>query len=244
MAHLYQSANTEYEYMAQAAVNSTPFTMAAWFKCADELDRRMVMSIANSGSDVYYWAITVFNTVQQGWIIARDSGGVGSCLTTNTWSAGAWHHLCGIFAASDSRRIVLNGDWANSGTSVVSRTPSGVNKTAVGVNCRSTLQWPMNGSIAEAAIWNVALNQAEVSILAKGYSPLFVRPQNLVEYWNLINLPPVSRMSGNSLTAAGAVSKSSHCPILQPSGRLIQYKPAPGLNIAVLAEHYRKMRVA
>ena len=43
-----------------------------------------------------------------------------------------------------------------------------------------------SGSIAEVAFWSTALSDAEVAILAKGYSPLFVQPQNLFFYAPLI----------------------------------------------------------
>ncbi len=43
-----------------------------------------------------------------------------------------------------------------------------------------------DGRIAEVAIWDVILTADEAAILSKGYSPLFVRPQNLVAYWPLI----------------------------------------------------------
>lgn len=219
MAHGYERASSEYEYMSQAAITGPPMTMAAWFNTTDMDNHQVVMSIANSGSDINYWNIFAAgaNPGDHAYSTARDSDGTNFSETTNGYSSGVWHHICGVFAAADDRTIVLDGDWANRGTSAVSRSPSGVNKTAIGVNCRQTLQWYMNGKIAEAAIWNAGLTEAENAILAKGYSALFVRPQNLIEYWNLFVLAPVSRITGNQLTKVGQPSKEPHPGILYPA---------------------------
>jgi hypothetical protein len=219
MAHGYESASSEYEYMSQAAASIPPFTMAAWFNTTDMDYHQVVMSIANSGSDLNSFFIMAGGATagDPAYICIRDNGGATYTVTSNGYSSGVWHHICGVFAAANDRTIVLDGDWANRGTSVVSRSPSGVNKTAIGVNCRQTLQWYMNGKIAEAAIWNAALTEAEITTLAKGYSALFVRPQNLVEYWNLFVLAPVSRITGNQLTKVGQPSKEPHPGIIYPA---------------------------
>jgi len=39
----------------------------------------------------------------------------------------------------------------------------------------------MDGDLAEAAIWNIALSDADVARLATGESPLSVRPDALVD---------------------------------------------------------------
>ena len=46
----------------------------------------------------------------------------------------------------------------------------------------ATKQNYCDGSLAEAAIWNAALSDAEVAALATGVSPLLVRPGSLVFY--------------------------------------------------------------
>lgn len=43
----------------------------------------------------------------------------------------------------------------------------------------------MEGDISEVGYWNVALTDADVAVLAKGVSPLLVRPEGLVAYWSL-----------------------------------------------------------
>jgi hypothetical protein len=87
---------------------------------------------------------------------------------------------------------------------------------------RSTACNWLSGKVAEAAVWNVALTITDVAVLNAGYSPLFVKPQNLVAYW------PLARdyfnqwhckFSCSNLLAfrAGTPEASAHCPIINPS---------------------------
>ena len=55
----------------------------------------------------------------------------------------------------------------------------------IGVNATTGSQF-WDGTIAELGIWDVKLSADEFLILANKYSPLFVRPQNLVGYLRLI----------------------------------------------------------
>lgn len=43
-----------------------------------------------------------------------------------------------------------------------------------------------DGRVAEVGIWSVALDDAEIAVLAAGYAPPCVRPQSLVFYAPLI----------------------------------------------------------
>jgi len=113
-------------------------------------------------------------------------------------------------------------DGGNKGTNGSSRTPVGINTTWLGRFIDSSPQrW--SGRIAEAAIWNVALSDAEVASLAKGYSPLFIQPTALVAYWPLIGhaTTEIDSVGGFGLTVTGA-TKAAHPRIIYPSrSRLI-----------------------
>ena len=66
----------------------------------------------------------------------------------------------------------------------------------------------MSGDIAEAAIWNIALDDADVALLAKAFDPRMVRPEGLVFYAPLIGRysPEIDRRGGLGLTVTGAVA--------------------------------------
>jgi hypothetical protein len=77
----------------------------------------------------------------------------------------------------------------------------------------------MNGRIAEAGIWNVALSDREVAALASGVHPARMRPDALVAYWPLWgdDSPELDwHPSGGTrypMTLTGTPTKANHAPI-------------------------------
>lgn len=69
-----------------------------------------------------------------------------------------------------------------------------------------------DGDIAEAAIWNVALSDAEIAMLAKGLSPLRVRPASLVSYvpMNGAASPVIDIVAGAGWAPSGITAASSN----------------------------------
>ena len=73
----------------------------------------------------------------------------------------------------------------------------------------------MSGRIAEAAIWNVALADAEIAALARGIKPNHIRPGNLVLYCPLWGThgPEIDLSgNGNDLTLNGT-GRANHSPV-------------------------------
>jgi hypothetical protein len=75
----------------------------------------------------------------------------------------------------------------------------------------------MDGPLAEAAMWDILLTAAEWDILGKRYSPLLVRPQNLVFYAPLFGnySPEIDVVGGNLGTITGAL-KAVHPRVYYP----------------------------
>ena len=159
-----------------------------------------------------------------------------------------WNHVAGVFAGVSSTSVFLNGGskGTDSRSCVVGHNP---NQTGIGGLVRSTSYdyQQFDGYIAEFAIWDTNLSDEEIGVLAAGYSPLFVRPQNLVGYWPLIrkgsavdNIDIVGRYN---MTDYNGPSDASHCRIIYP-GEVFVGEGKPEVGVAVLMQHYRKMRVA
>jgi len=85
-----------------------------------------------------------------------------------------------------------------------------------------------SGRIAEPAVWDVSLSDDEIALLAKGFSPLFFRPQNLAAYWPLIALEDINdRIGGFNMTAVNTPVTADHMPkIIYPAPTLINYPAA------------------
>lgn len=116
-------------------------------------------------------------------------------------SLNTWTHVLGQ-ADGSLWHIYQNG--SNSGEDNAlnsSGTPvSSTEKVALGggyLTGTATRFWP--GRIADAAIWNIALTQTEITALSHGTRPYLIRPTALKGWWPLDGLvSPEVDLSGNA----------------------------------------------
>lgn len=82
----------------------------------------------------------------------------------------------------------------------------------------------VDGRIAEVGIWAGDIGAAGMAALAKGFSPLLVRPELLVAYFPLLgnDSPERDRVGGLSGTITGTVAKADHPRVYMPSRPRIQ----------------------
>ena len=186
-----RSFNGSNQYLARLSTPPVaagyPFTMACWFKTAttatqclmglgdayDVHDHRHTLYTGGAG------ATLKFQTV--------DSGTLGQAETAATVSSGVWSHACGVLGWSNWRAVYLNGGSQDIDTTSVNPVVTDYFGIAALVSrAGPTVQYYLNGQVAEAAVWDVALTPAEIAVLAAGYPPPFVRPQSLKSYYPLI----------------------------------------------------------
>jgi Concanavalin A-like lectin/glucanases superfamily len=114
---------------------------------------------------------------------------MGKQIGTDSWTSGidyqinienAWHHLLGVHRSSgNGQEFYLDGASAETGTSIVSNFYQ-YGGVALGAQPGGNREF--KGRVAEWAVWDVVLTVAEIQSLAKGFSPLLVRPSALVYY--------------------------------------------------------------
>lgn len=135
-----------------------------------------------------------------------------------------WYHAGGTFSSTSSVIAYLNG-VAGSAVQTVSGAIATTNSLQIGaLNFGGTILQFFNGRIAEVALWNVVLTAAEMLILSKGYSPLFVRRANLKAYWPLFGRFNPEPMTGGlgvagvaqDLTLINSPLQSAHPRIIYP----------------------------
>ena len=188
MARGFDDASSQGLRVTSAVVSAYPCTMACWFYSDDDAHSGKIMEVSNTSTPaVDAWFMTAAGDVAgdplRGYI--RSATGTARSVDTSTgFTANTWHHACFVATNATNRTVYLDGGGAgnDSNSSVF---PTGTDVTLIGrretVGAIPTNSY-FSGNLAEGAIWNVALTAAEVAILAKGYSPLLVRPQNLVAY--------------------------------------------------------------
>ncbi len=217
MSILFDDASSEYLGNASAVLTAVPISMACWFYSDSLTVNQSLISLADaSASNQAFAMYAAGNRAGDKLSLLTFAGSTDWCESSSAYTANTWHHACGVWAAINDRTVYLDG--GNSGTSSVSRTPTGIDRTGIGLLYRSSPSAYMSGRIAEVAMWNVALTAAEAAILAKGFSPLFVRPASLVAYWPLVGQrdPAIDRIANYDMTWYNTPVVAAHPRIIQP----------------------------
>lgn len=217
MARLFDDASSEYLRVESTPITGTPVTMACWFYSDTITQNQYLLSVGDKDVTSRFYGIRAgggdAGDPVQAIRVAAEGG--NTCATTTGYSANTWHHACGVYSADDAVAAFLDGGGKNTGGGTF--TPAGWDSVSIATSSDSTPSFFTSGRIAEAALWNVALTDAEVAILAEGYSPLFVRPQNLMAYWPLIRDTDDDIVGGYSMTPINTPSVAAHAPMLYPT---------------------------
>lgn len=243
MARLFDNAQTEYLTRGDlCGISDYPFSFACWFYSDDHTNWQVPMAFGETtvGVDYHYLGLGDSGNAEIR-ISSMTGGSSATAKSTADYSINTWHHACGVFAAAQDRRVYLDG--GNKGTDVVNNRPFGdVTDTAIGAivyNDPEDQVFLMSGRVAEPGIWNVALTDAEALLLSKGYSPLFVRPQNLVVYWSLVR-DDNDRVGRYNMTAYNTPTWAAHSRIIYPATPMIITAPA-AVGATMAAYYYRSL---
>jgi hypothetical protein len=170
--------------------------------------------------------------------------------STGTVNAAAWNVCGGVFDfANDDIYVYLNGSYESSlnvsfGDTAYDHVTSTRDDDAIGVMDNNGIKLPLDGNLAEIAMWGTALQQDSFDIYNGGYSPKLIHPESLVGYWPLIGQlsTEIELINGNGGTVTGATTET-HPPVIYPSVQ-VYTPPAPAAPAGVPAHfmHYSKMR--
>ncbi len=191
------NGSSDYIEGGSAVATAVPLTMSCWFRGASI--NTALMSIGVSGG-THRFAI---NISSGSFCQALSQAGAAAPIlgTTNVVTASTtWYHACAVFASSTSRSIYTNG--ADKQTNTTSNTPTGLNRTVLGARYSTTLGAYHTGELADVAIWNVELTDAEVASLGTGIQADRVRPTGLVFYAPLVR-DVIDIQKGLALTTSG-----------------------------------------
>jgi hypothetical protein len=167
--------------VASTAVADVPMTFACYFKPSGLTGTAILVGIFATNDDGHY---LIFRGATGGdplGAVSNDQGVANGEASTGTSSiaAGTWYHGAAVYTSSTSRAVFLNGAKFTNSTSA---TPSGFGKTSIGVFAGASDISFFAGDIAEVGIWNVALDDENITALAAGFPPIAVRPTALVFY--------------------------------------------------------------
>ena len=205
-----------------------PVTMACWYRVDSVSSSMGLMSLrsaANGALRLGYRGDLVNDPI---YAVVRTTGGMFADASVDSGvAANTWAHAAAVFASTTSRTAYTNG---TAGTTNTTSRDAGTSINTVDVGHIGTAT-PLDGQVAEAAVWTVALTTAEIALLADGLSPLFVRPQSLAFYAPLFGRAGAGGeeedwVGGAPLTATGSPTVTDHPRIIYPRRRSMIFVPA------------------
>lgn len=197
------------QYAQRSYTPSSVETYAVWVRCPNSSGGTLIATTRGAVADNHYRLIAAAPSIAY----ASERAGVSSYeSTTNiTRATNAWFHVVGIFRSNNYRLVYVDGVPAASNTTAV--TPTSIDEAWLARIQTSSGNYYATTDIAEAAIWNVELTEAEVKQLAAGglfarrAHPSKIRPDKLV--W----LPDLS-IPGAAVPGVGGVTGISNSPAL------------------------------
>ncbi len=202
-------------------VTAAPFTISSWSKTDTDTttDDYCIVQLQDDGASNSYFRMNADGSGSSGVFsfgAAHPGGSLQMARSSVIPTVGTWYNVVGVERTINDREVFVDG--GNSGTNTSSRTPTNIDSVAIGRELDTSAADSWDGDIAEVAIWNVALTNAEIAILAAGYSPLFVRPQNLVMYIPLIRDNDNDIVGGVSFAvASGSPAIGIHPSVIRPN---------------------------
>lgn len=161
------------------------WTVCAWVNPDVVTGVQSIVGRDDSGTPSRHWQFRLNGTTPE--VIAFRKNGASYTpytATSGTASAGSWAHFAGTMAGSGGS---VTAYWNGSaGTPVSTTSPASNDNVTIMIGARYVSTGVtnfFNGRIAHVAIWQAALNAAEISALAKGVVPLAIRPSSLYEYY-------------------------------------------------------------
>lgn len=213
-------------YSGTPPVVTAPFSMGCWAKVshgsvAGFLGVLSRQAAPQSLYDLFFYGSGSGGGDNKIYWQSNATGTGGSAVSTAAVPNGSWFHGLGVESATNSRAVYING--GSKGTDTTNATqPTGLDRMMVGgadhsgVNGREIFP----GTLAEWALWDAALTDAEATMLSLGVSPLFIRPGNLLVYYPLVGRysPEIDTVGGFNQTLTGTPAVADHCRVFYPRG--------------------------
>lgn len=204
---------TNYLTVGSTPITAVPLTLVAWFNSTSIAADNYIVSINEATDDHFALCASGNQTGDPIRAATRVAGTESLAATSAAYSANVWTHAAAVFdiTTATDRTALINGGSA--GTNTTNRTPTGLNRISIGIRDLTLKEQPMNGQIAEVAIYNTNLSTANVAILAGGMCPLRVLPQNLVAYWPLYHTGALQDLiGGRTMTITGSLTNGASHP--------------------------------
>lgn len=219
MARAFTSASSHKLQNDNAVVTDVPLTIACWMRTASTATTQVALAIGKRVTQAQRYQLYFTSGGRIGGYCQNAAGTQVATFNDSSgvnYSANTWYHGAVVFNTTTDRTVYRDGGNATNNTTSV--TVGTVDTTNIGTRFDgSAFGVYLNGQIAWPAAWNAALTAAEIAALAKGASPLTVRPDALVWHPPLFgnNSPEEDWVGSFPMTVTGA-TKAAQPRIIMP----------------------------
>jgi hypothetical protein len=232
---------------AGAPLTAAPLSFGCWYKQkSGGSGNQKILGIFNSAATTTDRdQLALQNNGSNACILkVCDAAGGTNATATANFVNGQWAHVLAVYASATSYSCYING--GNKGSGSTSRIPNSLDRVSCGRQDSAAGAQPINSDslVAEAALWNVALSDADAAALAAGYSPLAIQPAALIAYWPLIGdaSPEIDKVAAQNFTIQGSLAKDDHPPLpyyyVGPRAQMFH----PGKGVFSRARFYKSPR--
>lgn len=177
MSRLFDDGANEYLEIDQAVVSGVPLSICGWMYSNDLTIDQALLFVGDKDVATEYHCVYMRGAVAGDFVQAISRGAVGGinrAVTTTGFSVNTWHHVAGVFAASDDRAALIDG--GSKGTNAVNTLPVNFDRTSIGRFGDSTPIAYMSGRLAEAVVLRIAATDYQVWLHAQGVPAPVVWP--------------------------------------------------------------------
>lgn len=182
---------------------AAPFTISAWAKTA-AANRRIINQVVNqttAGDCEFHFTATGELAFRIHTTVFNELAGATNVITDT------WRHVIGGRDAAGNMYIYVDGVDDRNGATATST--GAISNQPFFVGARITGAVPWAGYLAEMAVWNVWLDDAEIAALANGYRPSRIRPTGLHWYHDLLrDIRPIKGEPFTTIT--GTIRVTEH----------------------------------
>lgn len=250
MSYAFSRASSQYLEIASALVSARPHTFSAhvYVSEASPSANMSIVAIGGSASANSFLKMYILATTRElYWWERAGIGGTtnlpsGLIVPNGQWSYIAVSRVQSVSLGSSYVDIEFNVNGSAATATGAHRAPT-VDRTAIGCSPAGSRVDYFEGSISEAAIWNTNLSSGELQSLARGFSPIAIRADNLVGYWPLLQRLD-SPIECTAMSAYNTPVIADHSPV-RHAGALYNFGlgSTSGVGTAVKQMiHYKRLR--
>jgi hypothetical protein len=221
MAYDFVRNSSQYLSASSSPLTNGPLTVALWMTAKQDDMSLATFTLQTSTNQeriqVSHNGVTSPKRPAQ-FIIANSSDNIFGGVFEGSISTNVYAHQVGTMNAAISGSVSATfRAWFNGVVGHIQQSntlgwANSINEILIGIARMADGGFAgnyHNGLAAEAAVWNVALSDAEVVSLSKGFKPYRIRPQSLVFYAPLIRELHDVR-GGRNLTNNNSATVANH----------------------------------